>query len=167
MACWNPARGVWETRNRSACGHLEPYSAIWPVSGSMRNGCAYAHRRPERHTGETGPSSWPTAPLLKTPTSNLGSNGGSQHPDKRKQGGHGPTLADEVEWALLPTPSASNPNGSEPLDRWEARRRRNLAKKINGNGQGMPLGIAVRTLTIPGAESPGDATSPSSATGNG
>lgn len=49
--------------------------------------------------------------LLKTPTSNLGSNGGSQHPDKRKAGGHGPTLADEVEWtmpaALLPTPSAS------------------------------------------------------------
>ncbi|MCX4677660.1 DNA (cytosine-5-)-methyltransferase [Streptomyces sp. NBC_01433] len=24
-------------------------------------------------------------------------NGGSQHPDKRRQGGHGPTLADEVE----------------------------------------------------------------------
>lgn len=45
--------------------------------------------------------------LLKTPTANLGSNGGSQHPDKRKAGGHGPTLADEVEW-LLPTPSASS-----------------------------------------------------------
>jgi DNA (cytosine-5)-methyltransferase 1 len=45
--------------------------------------------------------------LLKTPTANLGSNGGTQHPDKRKAGGHGPTLADEVEW-LLPTPSASS-----------------------------------------------------------
>ncbi|MGW4040442.1 hypothetical protein ACWEIM_29905 [Streptomyces sp. NPDC004778] len=33
-------------------------------------------------------------------------NGGSQHPDKRKQGGHGPTLADEVEH-LLPTPTAT------------------------------------------------------------
>jgi hypothetical protein len=41
--------------------------------------------------------------LLKTPTSNLGANGGAQHPDKRKAGGHGPTLADEVEH-LLPTP---------------------------------------------------------------
>lgn len=41
-------------------------------------------------------------PLLKTPTSNLGSNGGSQHPDKRKAGGHGPSLQDEVEH-LLPT----------------------------------------------------------------
>jgi hypothetical protein len=35
-------------------------------------------------------------------------NGGSQHPDKRKSGGHGPTLADEVEH-LLPTPKASDP----------------------------------------------------------
>lgn len=43
--------------------------------------------------------------LLKTPTAQLAVNGGSQHPDKRKAGGHGPTLADEVEW-LLPTPCA-------------------------------------------------------------
>jgi hypothetical protein len=38
--------------------------------------------------------------LLLTPTANLGSNGGSQHPDKRRAGGHGPTLADQVEWEL-------------------------------------------------------------------
>ncbi|QGZ17177.1 DNA methyltransferase [Arthrobacter phage DrYang] len=38
--------------------------------------------------------------LLKTPTSQLAVNGGSQHPDKRKAGGHGPTLADEIEHAL-------------------------------------------------------------------
>jgi DNA (cytosine-5)-methyltransferase 1 len=51
--------------------------------------------------------------LLKTPTAQLGINGGSQHPSKRKAGGHGPTLADEVEheillrdWDLLPTPAA-------------------------------------------------------------
>ena len=48
--------------------------------------------------------------LLKTPTSQLAINGGSQHPDKRKQGGHGPTLADEVEH-LLPTPVVSDRNG--------------------------------------------------------
>lgn len=46
--------------------------------------------------------------LLKTPTSQLAVNGGSQHPEKRKAGGHGPTLADEVEH-LLPTPSAHEP----------------------------------------------------------
>ena len=47
--------------------------------------------------------------LFKTPTSQLAVNGGSQHPDKRKQGGHGPTLADEVEH-LLPTPSGLLPS---------------------------------------------------------
>jgi len=55
--------------------------------------------------------------LLKTPTAQLAVNGGSQHPDKRKAGGHGPTLADEVEFLmpggagkarLLPTPKASD-----------------------------------------------------------
>jgi DNA (cytosine-5)-methyltransferase 1 len=35
-------------------------------------------------------------------------NGGSQHPDKRKAGGHGPTLADEVEFLLLPTPRTTD-----------------------------------------------------------
>lgn len=39
-------------------------------------------------------------PLFKTPTANLGRNGSSQHPDKRKAGGHGPTLDDEVSHLL-------------------------------------------------------------------
>lgn len=38
--------------------------------------------------------------LLLTPTANLGSNGGTQPPDMRRKGGHGPTLADQVEWEL-------------------------------------------------------------------
>lgn len=45
--------------------------------------------------------------LLKTPTAQLAVNGGSQHPDKRTAGGHGPTLADQVEH-LLPTPRAAD-----------------------------------------------------------
>lgn len=50
---------------------------------------------------------------------------------------------------LLPTPAASNPNDGEALESWEARRQRNLAKGINGNGQGTPLGIAVQMLPTP------------------
>lgn len=88
--------------------------------------------------------------VFKTPTSQLAVNGGSQHPDKRKAGGRGPTLADEVEH-LLPTPTAMNPNEDEDLDQWQARRERVKAEKKNGNGFGMPLGIAVRTLPTPGA----------------
>ncbi|WP_432063503.1 hypothetical protein [Streptomyces sp. S1] len=53
---------------------------------------------------------------MKTPTSNIGKNGGSQHPAKRKSGGHGPNLADEVEW-LLPTPKASDGIKGSPNQR--------------------------------------------------
>lgn len=52
--------------------------------------------------------------LLKTPTAQLAVNGGSQHPDKRREGGHGPTLADQVEH-LLPTPRAADGNGRRSL----------------------------------------------------
>ncbi|WAL67097.1 hypothetical protein ORV05_04735 [Amycolatopsis cynarae] len=41
--------------------------------------------------------------LLKTPTAQLASNGGPQHPEKRKAGGHGPTLEDEVVFLLGPS----------------------------------------------------------------
>ncbi|MFG2926779.1 hypothetical protein ACGFYA_35465, partial [Streptomyces sp. NPDC048305] len=44
-------------------------------------------------------------------------NGGSQHPSKRKSGGHGPNLADEVEWLLLPTPKASDGIKGSPNQR--------------------------------------------------
>jgi DNA (cytosine-5)-methyltransferase 1 len=52
--------------------------------------------------------------LLRTPTAQLAVNGGSQHPDKRRAGGHGPTLADEVEH-LLPTPAASRSGRNQSL----------------------------------------------------
>lgn len=43
--------------------------------------------------------------LLPTPDASQGSRGGSQHPDKRRAGGHSVSLADVVEH-LLPTPAA-------------------------------------------------------------
>ena len=49
--------------------------------------------------------------LLPTPTANLGSSGGSQHPDKRRGGGHSASLQDVVEH-LLPTPTARDAEGS-------------------------------------------------------
>jgi hypothetical protein len=50
-----------------------------------------------------------------------------------------------------PTPTASNPNEQERLESWQARRDRELAKGRNGNGMGMPLGIAVRMWPTPQA----------------
>ena len=66
---------------------------------------------PRRGAGDRRPLT-----LLRTPTAQLAINGGSQHPDKRRAGGHGPTLADEVEH-LLPTPRASDATKGGPNQR--------------------------------------------------
>jgi len=73
-----------------------------------------------------------------------------------KDGTGGWTLSD-VTWGgdlppgadagrLLPTPAAGTFNDGEDLASWEARRARNLAKGINGNGQGTPLPVAAQQL---------------------
>ncbi|MFJ6748290.1 hypothetical protein ACIQNI_08875 [Streptomyces sp. NPDC091266] len=85
--------------------------------------------------------------LLKTPTSNLGSNGGSQHPDKRKDGGHGPNLADEVEH-LLPTPRASDGTKGSPNQK-------------HGDGSLTLASPAARLLPTPTATPYGSNQSPS------
>ncbi|WP_236584036.1 hypothetical protein [Streptomyces sp. MBT53] len=85
--------------------------------------------------------------LLKTPTSNLSVNGGSQHPDKRRAGGHGPNLADEVEH-LLPTPRASDgPKGSP--------------NQKHGDGSLTLASTAARMLPTPTATPYGSNQSPS------
>ncbi|MEC3996123.1 hypothetical protein VSR01_22430 [Actinacidiphila sp. DG2A-62] len=97
---------------------MAPYSAPWPTSGTTRDGSCCAPATSEHPTAANASSSRPGPPsrLLKTPTSNIGSNGGSQHPGKRKNGGHGPNLADEVEW-LLRTPKASDGIKGSPNQR--------------------------------------------------
>lgn len=114
FATWKPARGAWETHPiNPVCGHWACYSQTWPTSGTTRAGRAYAPLTSGRlivgrgYSSSPGPQRPHGEPLLKTPTANLGSNGGTQHPAKRKAGGHGPTLADEIEH-LLPTPTASD-----------------------------------------------------------
>jgi hypothetical protein len=52
---------------------------------------------------------------------------------------------------LLPTPAAGNFNDTESLESWQARRDRQKQLGRNGNGIGMPLGIAVRLLPTPTA----------------
>lgn len=57
------------------------------------------------------------------------------------------SMAPTLRW--LPTPSAGNFNDGEDPDKWLARREKLKAKGINGNGAGMPLGIAVKLLPTP------------------
>lgn len=65
--------------------------------------------------------------LLPTPDAYAGDRGGSQHPDKRRRGGHVVTLQDVAEHALLPTLSVSNSHGNE----------------TNGRGEPLLPGVAV------------------------
>jgi hypothetical protein len=58
---------------------------------------------------------------------------------------------------LLPTPAAGNFNDGESVESWQARKERELAKGINGNGIGLPLGMAVRMLNGSSADPPADA----------
>lgn len=76
--------------------------------------------------------------LLKTPTAQLAVNGGSQHPDKRRAGGHGPTLADQVEHSLPPTPQAADGRaGAEK----EAK-----GQRPSGSKRSLRMATAVRQL---------------------
>ncbi|MGC5343678.1 DNA cytosine methyltransferase [Streptomyces sp. DT171] len=51
--------------------------------------------------------SWVAPAFLPTPTANLGSNGGAQHPAKRRSGGHQPSIADVAEHLGAGTPPPS------------------------------------------------------------
>jgi len=87
--------------------------------------------------------------LLRTPTAQLAVNGGSQHPDKRKLGGHGPTLADEIEH-LLPTPAVNDMGEGKTVEKWDDWTAVQKAKHGNGNGHGPSLAIeALRLLPTP------------------
>lgn len=57
--------------------------------------------------------------LFKTPTANLGSNGGAQPPSKRKAGGHGPTLDDEVSFMSGQWLSEDGKDYGPAVARWE------------------------------------------------
>jgi site-specific DNA-cytosine methylase len=56
---------------------------------------------------------------------------------------------------LLPTPAAGNPNDGEDPAGWLRRQARQHSRRINGNGMGMPLSVAVRLLPTPRATDTG------------
>jgi hypothetical protein len=141
MARSSTVPGVWETGQQSLfCEHGEWFSGTLPRWGSMRSGVLYQRQPPERLTAGTGSSSG--RGLLKTPTAQLAVNGGSQHPDKRSAGGHGPTLADQVEH-LLPTPQAEE---SHHGSRGSSVRR---ASKRQAEGRQLPVEETVVLLPTP------------------
>lgn len=119
-----------------------PRSAMWDATG------LYELPTSARVTSANGGSV-----LLRTPTVQIAVNGGSQHPEKRKAGGHGPTLADEVEH-LLPTPTRSDGAGGPHQARisWEN------ASKPSGEGGASRLRDVAQLLPTPRSSQGGPAT---------
>ena len=101
IASWNPTRDVWEVGQMDLLsGHSDVFSETWPASGMTRNGVAYELPTWEPPTEDTE-YSW-----LPTPAARDGAPRGSQSPEKRRAGGHQPSIADVAEH-LLPTPTAT------------------------------------------------------------
>lgn len=72
-----------------------------------RSGSAYPLPMSARRTNGSASSS-----LLPTPEANTAANGGPQHPDKRRAGGHSVNLHDVAVHALLPTPVTEPATGN-------------------------------------------------------
>lgn len=104
FATYDRASSCWRTSQPSLFEDLLASPPTWPKSGTWDLGAAYERPMSVPVTAGSGSSSSPG--LLRTPTAQLAVNGGSRHPDKRREGGHGPTLADEIEH-LLPTPTSN------------------------------------------------------------
>mgnify|MGYP003404336857 CR=1 FL=1 len=136
LASFDLDSSSWKTSQRFLLGGWVTFSGTWPRSGTMRNGTVYELPTWAPPTVESGCSLWPT-PLANDATGGL--------------------------VRLWPTPSAANPNDSESLETWAARREELKAKGTNGNGCGTPLGVAVRMWPTPtradGESGPGRAAS--------
>lgn len=116
IATWNRAQSVWETRQITVCGHLAVFSETWPSSGMTQSGSFYPLPQLAPHTSVNVYSSAPG--LLPTPAAYDGERGGPQDPAKRRQGGHQPSLADQILRGLptLPTPKVTDAHHSSPAD---------------------------------------------------
>ena len=109
LAVWSPARAEWETDEASLlCGHSAAFSGTWPRSGMTRSGAAYELPTWVPATCDAARSSLPT------PQANLGANGGSQPPQRRREGGHSVSLADVLEH---PTSPPREPRTAHPRPR--------------------------------------------------
>ena len=92
FAQWSPARDVWTPMAGPAIlpmfEHLAVYSETFPTSGSMRNGMVYSRPTSVPLMGGSVSS------FLPTPAAYDSDRGGTQSPEKRRAGGHQPSLAD-------------------------------------------------------------------------
>ena len=110
LASWNPDRDIWEVGQMDLfSGHSDVYWATLPASGMTRNGQLFelamwvpptpVHVSFLLHTPRAtgGGSSSENLAMLPTPAARAGDMRGTQSPEKRRAGGHQPSIADVVE----------------------------------------------------------------------
>lgn len=91
IARWNPNRQCWEREQLDLLsGQPDVWQETWPQSGIAARGELYELPTRAPRTSE------PDSSLLATPTANLGTCGGPQDPEKRREGGHSVSLQDQV-----------------------------------------------------------------------
>lgn len=92
LVWWNQRRDCWETEQMDLFSAQQAvWSETWPQQGMTRNGVLSELPTLAPLISESDFS------LLATPQANLGSCGGSQPPEKRREGGHSVSLADQIE----------------------------------------------------------------------
>jgi len=89
--------------------------------------------------------------LTQLPTPKAGDGERGRDKARARPDTKGRELATVVRDQMLPTPSAGLHNYDEAPESFMARRERLKAKGINGNGAGMPLGVAAKLLLAPTA----------------
>lgn len=107
----------WKTYQRCLDGEWEPWSAVWPKSGTSSNGIAFRHL-PSAHRIdeiEFGLSRTQTNQIVATPalwpTPTIAGNYNQKGAGKKSGNG----LATEVAKRIWPTPRASEWKGTGPL----------------------------------------------------
>ena len=103
-------------------GRFRVFVFAWPTAdtkcGGRERGASFAIREAVERAAIAGcgeDAGRASMTLLPTPAAYLADNGGPQHPDKRRAGGHSVSLDDAVH-ALLPTPTAIDSHHGSPSD---------------------------------------------------
>ncbi len=160
---YDPASSSWKTPQLSLVEDLGRFSGTWPSAGMMQGGRAWPLPRSAPTMSACGGGVW-----LTPRATDIGKGEKSETFVKRmgdRTANCFQSLAAQVQkW---PTPSAGNFNASESLENWTARRERVKAEKKNGNGFGMPLGIAVRMWPTPTVDGNYNRKGASSTSGDG
>jgi hypothetical protein len=142
LATFDHASSSWKMSQLSLVEDLTEFSGTWPRSGSMQSGIAYQLSPLVPITDEIASGLSP----IPTPTSRDWKDGTA------KACQNVPTNGLLGRWVhIWPTPTAKDTSLTQDLTEIQARREKQKAKGINGNGFGLQLGEAVRLWPTPNA----------------